>query len=309
MIATLTLNPCLDRYITVAGLAPNETNRSQPVKEYAGGKGIDVARAINEMGGSTIAFGLVGGHDGRTMAAILRKEKIPVELAPIKEETRACYIIMDSTTGQQTRISAPGPNVMPGDTRRLLARIWRLKPAPVFLVCGGSVPPSLPEDIYASIIAEARQNEIRTILDSSGNFLKAGIKARPFLVKPNVTEAEDLLGRKLTGETEIIQAGRDIISLGVTIAVISRGAQGLIAFSQDEIIKAVPPQVEILSTVGAGDCAVAGLALRLAEGASLTEACRLAVAMGTAAVISPGTGLARRADVDKLLPQIKVEIK
>ena len=122
MIATLTLNPCLDKYITVAGLEPNETNRSQPVRQYAGGNGIDVSRAIHEMGGETIAFGLVGGHDGTTLSTLLAEEGVLLSFEPIPEETRACYIINDTRSGQQTRISTPGPAVSQTDIKRLLAR-------------------------------------------------------------------------------------------------------------------------------------------------------------------------------------------
>ena len=308
MIITLTLNPCLDNYISVSGIEPDETTRSRPVQQYAGGKGINVSRAVNEMGGETVAFGLIGGEEGHTLTSLLFAEGVPASFTPIAGETRACFIITDDKTDRQTRISPPGPRISPEETKKVLAQMWQLKHKPDMLVCGGSVPPGIPPDIYVLIINEARRHGIRTILDSSGAHLKEGVKAGPYLIKPNVHEAEELLGRTLATEKEIIQAGRDIVALGVEIVVISRAEKGLIAVSAKEIVKAVPPEVKVLSTVGAGDCTVAGLALKLAEGESLTEACRLAAAMGTAAVLSPGTGLAKKAQVKKLLPQIKVEV-
>jgi 6-phosphofructokinase 2 len=307
MIVTLTLNPCLDNYIAVAGIQPNETTRSQPVLQFAGGKGINVSRAINEMGGETVAFGLVGGEEGHTLTSLLFAEGVPASLTPISESTRACFIITDAATDRQTRISPPGPRVRPAETRRLLAQMWQLKHKPDLLVCGGSVPPGIPADIYGVIIDEARRQGVRTLLDSSGEYLKAGVKARPYLIKPNVPEAEELLGMKLPDEKTIIQAGKDIVGLGVEIAVISRAEKGLIAVGEGEIIKAVPPKVEPVSTVGAGDCTVAGLAIAMARADSLSEACRLAAAMGTAAVLSQGTGLAKRAHVEKLLSRVKIE--
>jgi len=308
MIITLTLNPCLDNYISVSGIEPNETTRSLPVKQYAGGKGINVSRAINEMGGETVAFGLIGGEEGHTLTSLLFAEGVPANFTPITDDTRACFIITNDTTDEQTRISPPGPHVRPEETRKLLSQMWQIKHKPEMLVCGGSVPPGIPPDIYVLIINESRKHGIRTILDSSGEHLKEGVKARPFLVKPNVTEAEDLLGRKLVSEMAIIRAGKDIIAMGVEIAVVSRAEKGLIAVSADRVVKAVPPKVEVESTVGAGDCTVAGLALKLAKGESLVEACRLAAAMGTAAVLSSGIGLAKKPQVKKLLPQIKVEV-
>jgi 6-phosphofructokinase 2 len=306
MIVTLTLNPCLDNYISVSGIEPNETTRSQRVLQYAGGKGINVSRAVNEMGGETVAFGLIGGEEGHILTSLLFAEGVPASFTPIEDETRACFIISDEKTAQQTRISPPGPRVKPEETRRLLQQIWQLKHKPDLLVCGGSVPPGIAEDIYITIINEAREHNIRTILDSSGAYLKHGVKARPYLIKPNVREAEELLGKKLSSEGEIVQAGMDIVGMGVEIAVISRAEKGLIAVGPDGIVKAVPPEVEVVSAVGAGDCTVAGLALELSAGSSMAEACRLAVAMGTAAVLSPGTGLAKRADVERLLKQVVV---
>jgi 6-phosphofructokinase 2 len=259
------------------------------------------------MGGETVAFGLVGGHEGHTLTSLLFAEGVPASFTPISEDPRACFIITDTTSEQQTRISPPGPHIRVEETRRLLSQMWQLKHKPDMLVCGGSVPPGVPADIYTIIINEARVQGIPTILDSSGDYLREGVKARPYLIKPNVMEAEELLGGRLTTEDDIIQAGRHIVSMGVEIAVISRADKGLIAVSASEVIRAVPPQVTVVSTVGAGDCTVAGLALKLAQGASLMEACRLAAAMGTAAVLSAGTGLAKKSQVEKLLPQIKIE--
>ena len=308
MIATVTLNPCLDKYISVIRLEINETNRSQAVTQYAGGKGLDVSRTVHEMGGETMAFGFAGGHEGVTLTTLLAHEGVPYSFIPIKDETRSCYIINVSDSSQQIRINTPGPGISIVQVTDLFKRVWELIPAPDILVCGGSVPPGLPCDIYAFITKQAREKGIKTILDSSGIFLKEGIKASPFLVKPNIREAEELLGRPLLSENEIVAAAREITRMGAEIAVISTGKEGLIAASHNEVVKAVPPQVKALSTVGAGDSTVAGLAISFEKNESLMDACRLAVAMGTAAVLTPGTTLARRGDVQNIIPLVKVEI-
>jgi 6-phosphofructokinase 2 len=307
MIATITLNPCLDNYISVAHLEINETTRSKAISQYAGGKGLDVSRAIHEMGGETMAFGFAGGSEGITLTTLLAKEGVPFTFVPINEETRSCYFINQTDSAQQMRISTPGPGVSDKEVDELVNSVWALRPAPDILVCGGSVPPGLPADIYAVITRQAREHGIKTILDSSGAYLKEGVKAGPFLVKPNLREAIELLGRPLSSEKEIVDGAREIVRMGVEIAVISLGKDGLVAASRHEAVRAVPPAVTAVSTVGAGDSMVAGLAIALEGKEALVPACRLAVAMGTAAVLTPGTTLARRADVERILPLVRTE--
>ena len=306
MIATITLNPSLDVTITVHGLALDDTNRWTNLRLYAGGKGVDVSRAIHEMGGRTIAFGFIGGPAGRQVEILLDEEGVPYMFTPIKRETRTNFIITDTKASTQTRIDAPGPRTSKREFERFHRRMTEIHPKPSLVVAGGSVPPSLPVDIYCDIIMEAAEFEVRTILDSEGQWLKDGIKAKPYLIKPNVREAEMLLKRELPTEELIIEAALELLETDVEIIVVSAGKDGLVAATKEKIVKAVPPEVRVRSTVGAGDGAVAGLALKLVHNEPLIEACRLAVAMGTAAVLTPGTELGHRADVERLLPRVKV---
>ena len=309
MIATITLNPCLDRIITVYGLVVDEINRWTSGRLYAGGKGIDVSRAIHEMGGRTMAYGFIGGPPGRAVEILLDEEEVPYSFTPIAQETRTNFIITDTKTFQQTRIDAPGPRISKRELERLYRKLRRIYPRPSLLVVGGSVPPGVPVNIYYDIITEARDHYgVRTILDSQGRWLEEGIRAKPYLAKPNIREAEELLKVELPTEEAIVKAALSLVEMDIQIAVISRGKDGIIAATKKQIIKAVPPPVRVKSAVGAGDCTIAGLALKLAgEEEPLIEACRLAVAMGTAAVITPGAELCHRADVERLLPQIQVE--
>lgn len=307
MISTITLNPSLDQHLTVDGLVMDGPNRWSRLHRYAGGKGIDVSRAIHEMGGRTIAYGFIGGAVGRAVEIFLDEEGVPLSFTPIKGETRTNFIITDSKTNHQTRIDAPGPHITKGEFARFQRKMQRIRPSPDLIVVGGSAPPGIPSNVYYTIIREAKGFGVRTILDADAQWLAEGVKAKPYLIKPNVREAEGLLGKELPDEAAIIKAARDIVNMGVEIAVISRGKDGIIAATKDTVLKAVPPQVKVKSTVGAGDCTIAGLSLKLAGEEPLTKACRLAVAMGTAAVLTPGTELARRADVEELLPKIKVQ--
>jgi len=307
MIATITLNPSLDEHIMVHGLVVEETNRWVRLLRYAGGKGIDVSRAIHEMGGETIAYGFIGGPNGRVVEIMLDEEGVPASFTPIRQETRTNFIITDTKTSQQTRIGAPGPHISISELERFAKKLRQIHPRLEIMAIGGSVPPGIPVNIYHDIIMEAKGFGVRTILDSAGQWLVEGIKAKPYLVKPNVHEAEMLLGRELPTEEAIIEGSLDLVEMGIEVAIISRGKEGIIAATKKNLIKAVPPAVKVRSAVGAGDCTIAGLALKLAYGEPLIEACRLAVAMGTAAVLTPGTVLCRRADVERLLPQIEVQ--
>ena len=308
MIATVTLNPSLDRTVTVEELIIDETNRWTSLRRDPGGKGINVSRVIHELGGETVAYGFIGGIDGETLKHLLKQDKVPFDFTPISGEIRSNFIITDLKTRRQTRIDAPGPNVSKDELGKLIDKITHIKPKPDFLVFAGSVPPGVPDDIYKRlIIAKAKKNGIKTVLDSDDSWLKEGIKARPDVIKPNVHEAEELLGTELKDEAAIIQAAKILIARGIEIAVISRGKDGLIVVNGEKILKVTPPQVEVHSTVGAGDSAVAGLVLKLSQGHEIEEASRWAAAAGTAATLTPGTELCRREDVERLLPQVKVE--
>jgi len=306
VIASVTLNPSLDEHIVVNRLVVEEANRWVRLRRYAGGKGIDVSRAIHEMGGMTVAYGFIGGSNGRAIEILLDEEGVLFSFTPINQETRANFIITDMTTSQQTRIDAPGPRVSKRELERFRKKLRQVRPVPKMVALGGSVPPGVPVSIYRDIIAECRENRVKTILDAEGQWFIEGIKARPYLIKPNVREAETLLGRPLATEQSIIEAALDLVATGIEVVVISRGKDGVIGASKRSVFKAVPPPVKVKSRVGAGDCTVAGLALKLAYGESLEDACRLGVAMGTAAVLTPGTELCHRADVERLLPKIKI---
>ncbi len=306
MIATITLNPSLDEYISVHGLKVDESNRWTTLRRYAGGKGIDVSRAIHEMGGVTVAYGFIGGQEGRTVEILLDEEGVLFSLTPIEQETRTNFIIVDTSTHQQTIINAPGPHISKRELERFLKKLEEIQPRPDLVVVSGSVPPGVSTTIYYDLVMVVKSFGVRAILDTAGPWLEEGIKAKPYLIKPNVHETEELLKTELSTEEAIIEAARKLVKTGIEVVVISRGKDGIIAATKDSIFKGVPPVLKVRSAVGAGDCTVAGLALKIAEGAPLIEACRLGVAMGAAAVLTPGTELCHRADVERLRPQVEL---
>ncbi len=306
MIATITLNPSLDKAVNVDGLVLEETNRGSNYMRYPGGKGINVSRVIHELGGETVAYGFIGGFDGDILMSLLRQQGVPHDFTEIKGEIRSNFIITDLNINAQTRIDAPGPHISPEEMESLKNKLRNLKPRPQYAVMAGSVPPGIPSDIYREFIIYARKQGIKTVLDADGKWLKEGIKAVPDIVKPNVHEAEQLLGIQLKDEEAIMAAVAKLIEMGIEIAAISRGKDGMIIANREVMLNLIPPRVEVDSTVGAGDSTIAGLVLKLSSGANLIEAARLAVAAGTAATLTPGTELCHRSDVDRILPLVAV---
>jgi len=307
LIATVTLNPSLDRHVAVENLILDDTNRWVSFKREPGGKGINVSRVVKELGGATTAYGFVGGFAGRTLKSVLRQQGVPCDFTPIRAEIRRNFIITDLKTHCQTRISAPGPRISAGELEKLVVKITSIKPKPRYIVMAGSVPPGVPYYIYRDLIQKMKGLGITTVLDSADLWLQEGIKARPDVVKPNVREAQTAMGVELSNEQDIIHAVKTLISGGIGIAAISRGRGGMIIGDKDAVYKVVPPNVDVMSTVGAGDSTVAGLIFKLSNNGSLEEASRFAVATGTAATLTPGTELCHMRDVERLLPLIKIE--
>jgi 6-phosphofructokinase 2 len=307
MIATVTFNPSLDKAVTVDGLVVDEANRWNSFRRDPGGKGINVSRVIHELGGETIAYGFIGGIDGEILKQLLEQQGVPFDFTAIKGEIRSNFIITDLRTNRQTRIDAPGPAIAQDELEKLVAKIKNIKPKPDFIVFAGSVPPGVPDDIYRKLIKDIKKQGIKTVLDSDDKWLRYGVKSQPTIIKPNVHEAEELLGARLRNEATIVTAVKMLIAQGMDIVAITRGRDSSIISDGKEIIKLIPPQVEVTSTVGAGDSAVAGLVLKLSQGAGLEEAARFAVAAAVATTLTPGVELCHSKDVERLLPLVKAE--
>lgn len=306
MIYTVTLNPALDRAVFVEKLKFDDLNRIKVEATYAGGKGIDVSRAIKELGGQSVALGLVGGFGGLELQGRLINEGITCDFVTISEETRTNIIVKDCSTKEQMLLSAPGPEVRPQDVAAIYNKIARLCPTPSFVVMGGSLPRCITPNIYAQFIKVVTNQGGKAVLDADDEPLRLGLRAKPYIIKPNIHELGRLAGRELKGLKDILSIARELNKAGIEIVVATLGEKGLILVSGDVAVHCIPPRVRVVSAVGAGDSSLAGLVLSLAEGRSLREAAVLATAAGTAATLSPGTELCHKKDVKRLLPQIKV---
>lgn len=304
---TLTLNPAVDKTIRLPRLTPGTVNRVQESLLDPGGKGINVSRIVDRLGWPTIAFGFLAGEIGEIIARALEKEGVQSHFIRVPGQTRLNVTIFEEETSRGTSFYDRGPEVGFEALNRLGddIRPW-LCVHPV-LVLAGSLPPGVPEDVYADFIALGHSAGVKAILDTTGEPLRLGLRARPYLVKPNLEEAEQLVGRPLHDLGAIIQAAREIRSMGAEVVVISLGPEGAICLEDNRVWRAIPPPIDRRSTVGSGDSLVAGLAISIARGESIVEGLRLGTAAGAATAMVPGTALGGPADIARLLPQVRLE--
>lgn len=312
MIYTITLNPALDHYLEVKAFLMDDANRVQSECLYAGGKGIDVSRAIRRLGGDSMALGFIGGHNGWILVDLLKREGVRTYFTPIGDETRRDLIINASRNGAQTLLHARGPSVTAEEWNSFLAHLRLLDLRDSYVAMGGSLPRGLPADAYGQIVTLVQRQGAKAVLDADGSALKAGLKAKPFAIKPNLHELQRVTGRRLRTDAEILAAAQALHRGGVSVVMVSLGPRGLLAVGggprrSPVIIKAVPPVVRVKSRVGAGDSTVAGFVFRHAGGKSLEDCLRFATACGTAATLAPGNQLCRPADVQRIAPKVRIE--
>jgi 1-phosphofructokinase family hexose kinase len=299
------LNPALDEAVALETLVLGHKNRCSLDSLDAGGKGINASRVIHRLSRDTIALGFAGGVTGELLRQKLDDEAVPHQLWDVPEATRVNIMIYERRSGRRSRLYLPGPQVHPMRLVDLEMRLDALLPGSV-VVFGGSVPPGLPATVYRDLIRLVKPHGIRTIVDASGEALAAALDAAPELIKPNVSEASELLERSLPDDAAVLAAARELRARGAEHVVISQGERGAIGVNAAGAWKAVPPKIHARSTVGSGDSMVAGLAIALDEGQPLIEGLRLGTATGAATAMIPGTRLCRAQDVQTLLGAVTI---
>lgn len=305
-VVTVTLNPALDKTITIPRLEVGGLNRVEQVRLDPGGKGINVAKVLKNFSVDVIATGFIGGSEGEFIQRSLKNLGIKTGFVEVQDATRTNLKIVDNETKVTTEINESGFAAPAEDLAKFRHKLAGLLEDTSVLVLGGSVLRGMPGNIYSEYIALAKEKNVKTILDADGVALEEGIKARPFAVKPNVHELAWLLGRSLTTEKEIIAAGQELINEGITVVVISRGSEGAIALTKEEAYRATPFSITPQSTVGAGDSMVAAMAYAILENKSLAEVARWATVAGTVTASKPGTEVCSLSEVQPLLNQVQV---
>ncbi len=307
MIVTVTLNPAVDRVVVLDELRLGDTNRVYDGEIDPGGKGVNVSRVLRELGGDSLATGLVAGSLGRFIEASLEKAGIAHAFIHTPGQTRQNLVIVETRCQRHTLLNEAGPETDPRYVRRVVRQLSRRIKAGDWVVLAGSVPPRIAPSVYADLIDLIHAQAAHVCLDTDGEPLAQGIRAGPELIKPNREELERLVGRPLASEAQIVDAALELHRRGVAYVVVSMGRHGTVAIGPEGTWRARPPVIETVSAVGSGDSLVAGLVLALSRGESLVEGLRLGTAAGAATAMRPGTRLARADDIVRLLPRVVVE--
>lgn len=305
MITTVTLNPAIDKTITTSSLLSGQVNRSESVKNIAGGKGINVTKVLRQYGNSVCALGFLGGYTGRFIEEYVEGLGAESFFTRIAGETRTSINVL-SGDGYVTEILEPGPVITEEEKEQFLQTYRKKIAGSEFVVLSGSAPKGLPTDIYAQLIALADEQKIRTVLDTSGELLVKGVKAKPFLIKPNTKELEYLTGRKLREGSEIKEAALQLASEGIAHVLVSMGEKGMLYATEGKCLFAKAPKVKALNTVGSGDSAVAAAVMALQQGTSMEDTLRLCVAISAANTTTLENAVIPKEYAAELLIQIQV---
>ncbi|HEY5280825.1 MAG TPA: 1-phosphofructokinase family hexose kinase [Pseudolabrys sp.] len=304
-IVTLTINPAVDIFVNVARVEPTAKMRCSAPKRDPGGGGINVARVVHRLDGSVAAIYPTGGAIGKLLHRLLDREGIDSIVTPSHVETRENFTAFEQETGLQYRFVLPGSPLHPPEWEAVLDKLANLTGKPRIVVASGSVPPGVPDDIYADVARRVRKLGAKMVIDTSGPALAAALAEGVTLIKPNQNELSDFVGKGLDNDADRIAACRKLIDAGRTqMVALTLGEEGAILVTRERALRAEPMRIEVASAVGAGDSFLGGLVTALAKDAPLEEAFRLAVAAGSAAVMSPGTELCSDDDVRRMLPRV-----
>jgi 1-phosphofructokinase family hexose kinase len=305
LILTLTINPAIDRTITVDRLAFEDRTYITASAESAGGRGINAARVISSFGGETCAIATSGGRSGERFQELLGCCSFPRVTIPIRSEIRTNLTITDRH-GLTVKLNETGPSLDAGDLERIEAVASEHLSGATWLMICGSVPPGVPPDFYARLIEMARGRGVQTLLDTDGEALRLGIEAGPALVAPNQREAERLLNRALLTRTQYLEAAQRMRGMGAASVILSLGSRGAVGAFDGELVEALPPRIEALCPIGAGDALAAAFVWAAGRNEPFAEALRWGVAAGTASAALPGVRFASLAETREMCGKVEV---
>jgi 1-phosphofructokinase family hexose kinase len=310
LIVTVTMNAALDRTVTVPNFQPGQRHRASAGLTLAGGKGINIARALKRMDVPVVATGLAGGRTGARVVSELTREGILNDFVRIADESRTSTAVVDPTGGTYTEINEWGPHVKPEELELLLEKLRYLSRGADMVVFAGTLPRGVEEGFYAEAIRELDRRGIRTVLDAEGQPLLLGTEAEPYLVTPNEREAEGLVGQEFHDPEDFVQALEHISDLGAknVLITITSGCYALLRDERDvERFHAAVPQVAALSPAGSGDVLLAAYIAARVEERPPEEALGRAVAAGAAAVQEVGAGRFEPRELTRLAQAVMVE--
>jgi len=310
VIVTVTLNVGLDRTLTVPNFQRGQRHRAPLGLTLAGGKGINVARALKRLDVPVVATGLAGGRTGTRVVEDLTTEGILNDFVRIADESRTTTAVVDPTGPSYTEINEWGPRVDPDELAMLLDKITYLSRGADLVVFAGTLPRDVAENFYAEAIRDLNRRSVRAVLDTEGEPLRLGTEAEPFLVSPNQSEAERLAGQEFSDDEDALMALDRIADLGARNVLITSESRSFGLFREERrrvLYRAVAPPIEPVSAVGSGDVLLAAFLAARLENRALDEALAEAVATGAASTFEVGAGRFDPREAARLRSSVRVE--
>lgn len=307
MAVTVTLNPAIDQTLSIPGFAAGRVNRVAESRSNAGGKGVNVASFLADLGEDVTATGFLGAENSSLFDAVFQRKKIVDRFVRISGCTRVGIKIVDDATRQTTDINFPGLSPTSEEIEELFQRISALATQGGWFVLSGSVPAGAPDGIYAAMIESIHGRGGRVVLDTSGRPLREALASCPEVMKPNMDELSELAGRALESPADVLAAAESLLAQGIQRVVVSMGGDGAVFVDREEALLARPPRVAVRSTVGAGDAMVAGIVYAMLHDLPLADLARTATASGAYAVTRIGSGIEDPTEHRKLAEQVGIE--
>lgn len=306
MIVTVTPNAALDRTAVLPSFTLNAVNEVKAMASQPGGKGINVARVLKAFGVPVVASGFVGGETGKAIKLGLDRAGIGTDFASVMGESRTCLAIIDAGRGLITELNERGPDVTVQEVTKLTALLNRWSQKATEMVFSGSLPPGVPLDTYRKWVESFQRSGGRAYVDAKGPVLYHALEGKPFLVKPNQREAEELVGYSLDSDPKIARAIEYFLAKS-QIAIVTLGERGAAVGSEGERWRVYAAPGPSLNPIGSGDAFLGGFLVGLHRRLSLKECARLGAAAGAANAQAQASGNVRLEQVDRLVSQVKVE--
>lgn len=309
MILTFTPNPCVDKTIFLEEISLGGKMRAPRYDCIAGGKGVNVARAVHTMGRHSTAMVVVGGHTGKhVVEMIAQNDGVPCLPVWVDAPTRTITTVLEEKHHRQTAFFEPGSTITEADRETILSAFAGAVQGARLVTLNGAVSDRAIETIYRDLIGIASDAGVQVVLDTYGPELTAGLEAAPYAIKPNREEAAAWVGFALDSPAALRRAAERFHDHGVVVAIISLGAEGVFVSSEGGAWHVTPPAIHEVNPVGSGDSLVAGIAIGIAEGMPIPEAAALGCAMGTANAMTWDIGHFTAGEVDSILAEVRVKV-
>jgi len=306
-IITVTMNPAIDKMLTADGFTAGGLNRVKTVRTDPGGKGINVSKALLSYGVEQVALGILAGKNGKSLLNMLKDYPFKKDFVMVPGETRINMKIHDLKTGLVTEINEQGNTLRTEDMETFFRKLRKYLPKSEIVILSGSLPPETPDCFYTAAIQMSAQCNARVIFDADGSALKLGIQSKPHAIKPNLAELERLTGKVLDTYDKIRVEVQRLARTGIQTILVSMGEKGAVFHSNGTTWRISPLQVDVKSTIGAGDAMVAALAWCMLEGYSPEDTARITVAAGCLTAAEEGSEMARWQDIQQVYGKVVLD--